>query len=121
MIAPLTVLLLAVTVGLALYAAYATVRGRPIDNPMFYLTIAVEVLLVIQLVVALFTIGSADPAMSRPVFFAYLIGLLVVPPVALFWSIAERESRWGTSVLLVAAVGLAIMVGRMVQLWNGHP
>ena len=51
----------------------------------------------------------------------YLVGLLIILPVAGFWAIAERESRWGTAVLLLAAVGLGIMVGRILQLWNGHP
>ena len=120
MFLPLTISLLVVTVSLALYAGYATIAGRAIDNPMFYLTIAVEVLLVIQLIAGVLAIGSADPHMSRGIFIAYLVGLILVPPVALFWSIAERQSRWGTAVLLVAAVGLAIMVGRLVQLWNGH-
>ena len=44
----MTVALLVTTCVLALLALVATVRGRPIDNPMFYLTIAIEVLLVIQ-------------------------------------------------------------------------
>lgn len=120
MLLPLTIALLAVTIALAVYAAVATIRGRAIDNPMFYLTIAVEVLLIIQLVAGIVTINSADPHMSKGIFIAYLVGLVLVPPMALFWSIAERESRWGTAVLLVAAVGLAIMIGRLVQLWNGH-
>ena len=118
---PLTVVVLGATTVLALLAAVATVRGRPIDNPIFYLMIAVEVLLVLQLVVGIATSGSADPRMNTGIFIAYLVGLLIVLPVAGFWAIAERESRWGTAVLLLAAVGLAIMVGRILQLWNGHP
>ena len=120
MFLPLTVALLVTTCVLALLALVATVRGRPIDNPMFYLTIAIEVLLVIQLIVGIATSSSADPHMNVGVFIAYLVGLIFVLPVAGFWAIAERESRWGTAVLLVGAVGLAVMIGRLVQLWNGH-
>lgn len=121
MFVPLTYVVLAATVVLALLAAVATVRGRQIDNPIFYLMIATEVLLVLQLVVGIATSGSAAASMNTGVFIAYLVGLLIVLPVAGSWAIAERESRWGTSVLLLAAVGLAIMVGRVLQLWNGHP
>ena len=64
MFLPLTVALLVTTCVLALLALVATVRGRPIDNPMFYLTIAIEVLLVIQLIVGIATSGSADPHMN---------------------------------------------------------
>lgn len=118
---PLTFVVLAATVVLALLAAVATGRGRPIDNAMFYLMIVIEVLLVLQLIVGIATSGSAAASMNTGVFIAYLVGLLIVLPVAGFWAIAERQSRWGTSVLLLAAVGLAIMVGRVLQLWNGHP
>lgn len=120
MFLPLTVVVLVATCVLALLAAVATVRGTPIDNPMFYLAIGVEVLIVLQLIVGCLTTGSADPAMNTGIFIAYLVGLVPVLPVAGFWAIAERESRWGTAVLLLAAVGLAIMIGRLVQLWNGH-
>lgn len=121
MFTPLTVALIGATCLLAVLAGIATVRGRPIDNAMFYTAIAVEAVLVIQLIVGILTISSADPHMSKAIFIAYLLGLVLVAPVAGFWSIAERNSRWGTGVLLVAAVGLAIMIGRLVQLWNGHP
>lgn len=121
MFLPLTVALLVATIGLAALSGIATLRGRPIDNPMFYLTIATEVLLLIQLAVGIATLGSADPKMNSGIFIAYLIGLICVPPIAGFWAIAERESRWGTAVLLVAGIGLAIMIGRLVQLWNGNP
>ena len=83
MFLPLTVALLVTTCVLALLALVATVRGRPIDNPMFYLTIAIEVLLVIQLIVGIATSGSADPHMNVGVFIAYLVGLIFVLPVAL--------------------------------------
>lgn len=118
---PLTVALIATTCVLAALAAVATVRGRPIDNPMFYLAIAIEVLLVLQLFVGIATSGSADPSMNAGIFVAYLFGLILVLPAAGLWAIAERESRWGTAVLLVGAVCLAVMLGRLVQLWNGHP
>ena len=106
---PLTVVVLGATTLLALLAAVATVRGRPIDNPIFYLMIAVEVLLVLQLVVGIATSGSADPRMNTGIFIAYLVGLLIVLPVAGFWAIAERESRWGTAVLLLLALRVPVI------------
>lgn len=116
----LTVAVLAVTVVVALLSAWATYRGKPIDNPIFYGLVALEVLLVIMLVVGVATMGSANTHMNKGIFVAYLVGLVVVPPFAGFWAIAERTSRWGTAVLLVATTGLGVMVGRLIQLWNGH-
>ena len=120
MLAPLTYALVAVLVVLAAMTALATVRGRPIDNPTFYVGCLAEVLIVVQLVVGIVRSGDGDPAMSAALFIAYLAGLVAVLPIAGFWAIAERESRWGTGVLLVAALGLLVMLGRLVQIWNGQ-
>lgn len=117
---PLTTVLIALLAVLAIYAAYLTVRGRPVDNPMFYLACAAEVAVIAQLVVGIVRLGDADSHMSKGLFIAYLAGLVCVLPVAGFWGIAERESRWGTGVLLVATLGLLVMVARLLQLWNGQ-
>lgn len=116
----LTWIVLAASCLLAVMAAVATLRARPIDNPMFYVGIATQVLLVLLLLVGIATMSDANHAMNKGIFVAYLIGLLFVLPVAGFWAIAERESRWGTGVLLVGTVGLAVMLGRLFQLWHGQ-
>lgn len=117
---PLTVLLTALLAGLAAYAAFLTARGRPIDNPMFYLACAAELAVIAQLVVGIARLGDANAHMSKGLFIAYLAGLVCVLPVAGVWSLAERESRWGTGVMLVATLGLLVMVARLLQLWNGQ-
>ena len=116
---PLTTLLIALLAVLAIYAAYLTARGRPVDNPMFYLACATESAVVAQLVVGLVRIDDSGGHLSKGLFIAYLAGLVCVLPVAALWGIAERESRWGTGVLLVATLGLLVMVARLLQLWNG--
>jgi hypothetical protein len=116
---PLTIVLVVLLAVLAVYAAYLTARGRPVDNPMFFIACAAELAVVAQLVAGLVRIGDADTHMSKALFIAYLAGLVCVLPLAGFWGLAERESRWGTGVLLVATLGLLVMVARLVQLWNG--
>lgn len=120
MLAPLTLTLVVLLAALAVYALYLTVRGRAIDNAMFYLACACEVAIVVQLVVGVVQAGSAEGHLSTGLFIAYLVGLIFVLPVAGFWGVAERESRWGTGVILVAALGLLVMVARLLQLWNGN-
>ncbi|WP_145230400.1 hypothetical protein [Rudaeicoccus suwonensis] len=120
MLLPLTAVLISVLSLLALYAAYLTLAGKPIDNPMFYLACVGEAAIVIQLLVGVLRLGHASSHMSRPLFIAYLAGLVCVLPIAGFWAIAERRTRWGTGVLLIATLGLLVMVVRLVQLWNGQ-
>lgn len=120
MLAPLTTAIIVCLVALSGLAMLATLRGRPVDNPTFYVAAAAEVLIVIQLVVGVVQRDQGAQSMSAPLFIAYLGGLAAVLPAAFAWSVAERESRWGTGVLLVAALGLLVMVGRLVQIWNGN-
>ncbi|WP_265444839.1 hypothetical protein [Flexivirga meconopsidis] len=119
MLLPLTVVLVVLLAALAGYAAYATIAGRAMDNPMFYLACAAELAVIAQLVVGIARIGDSPAHMSQGLFIAYLAGLVLVLPVAGFWGIAERTTRWGTGVVLVGALGLLVMVGRLLQLWNG--
>lgn len=117
---PLAYLLGVVLAVLAGYATFLTIRGRAIDNPLFYLLAAVEVLMIVALVAGLVTWNDADAHMNKGVFAAYLIGMVVATPIAAFWGFADRETRWGTGVLVVSALGLLVMTVRLVQLWGGH-
>lgn len=120
MLAPLTTILIVLLAVLALYEAYLTIRGRQIDDPLLYLAGATELAVIAQLVVGITRVSAASPQMSKALFIAYLVGLIFVLPIAGFWAIAERASRWGTGVLLVATLGLLVMVFRLLQLWTGH-
>ena len=78
----------------------------------------VEVLLVVQLVVAILASAFGnEPTGSLLEFYTYLVGALLLPPAAIFWSLLER-SRWSTVVLGVAALAVAVMVYRMLQIWT---
>lgn len=116
----LTIALVLSLVAVAALSGLATARGRQVDNPTFYATAVAEALLLIQLVVGIATREDAPHGLSTGLFIAYLAGMAVVPPAAFFWALTDRESRWGTGVLTIAALGLMVMVGRLVQIWNGQ-
>lgn len=78
----------------------------------------VELLLVVQLVMAI--AGPAfgnHPTGSTLEFYTYLVSALILPPAAAFWALVER-SRWSTVVLGVAALAVGVMVYRMLQIWT---
>lgn len=120
MLPVLTAALIVSLLAVAVLSGLATARGRQVDNPTFYATAAAEVLLVVQLVVGIATRADAPHGLSTGLFVAYLAGMVAVPPAAFFWALADRESRWGTGVLTIAALGLMVMVGRLVQIWDGQ-
>ena len=78
----------------------------------------VLVLLLAQVVVAVVAplVGNA-PVGSLVEFWAYLIGALVIPPLAVFWALVER-SRWSTVIMGIAALAVAVMVWRMNVIWT---
>jgi hypothetical protein len=80
-------------------------------------TLVVEILLVAQLVVAIVAPFAGNPPRgSLPEFYIYLISALLLPPLAGFWALLERN-RWATVILGVVCLAVAVMVYRMYQIW----
>jgi hypothetical protein len=77
----------------------------------------VEVLLVVQVVVALIAPAAGNvPTGSALEFWVYLVSAVLIPPAAVLWALIERN-RWSTVVLGVACLAIAVMVYRMHQIW----
>ena len=115
-----TILVGAITVVallLAVLGGATTVAGRRIGLIHLIGAGLLEGLLLIQaaIVVAALTGGTrpADPA----TFLSYLIGVLLVPVAGVLWSRTER-TRWAGTVIAVAALVVAVMVWRLLQLWE---
>ncbi|MFD4420433.1 hypothetical protein ACFWN7_02880 [Agromyces sp. NPDC058484] len=80
--------------------------------------VLVELLLVVQLVVAIVAPAFGNEATGSLLeFYTYLVGALLLPPAAIVWGLLER-SRWSTVVLGVAALAVGVMVYRMLQIWT---
>ena len=78
----------------------------------------VELLLVVQLVVAILAPAFGnEPSGSVLEFYVYLVSALLLPPAAAFWALLERN-RWSTVILGVAALAVGVMVYRMLQIWT---
>lgn len=91
--------------------------GRQPNDYSMGALLVVEVLLVAQLVVAIVAPFTGNPPNgSLPEFYIYLVSALVIPPLAGFWALLERN-RWSTVVLGVACLAVAVMVYRMYQIW----
>lgn len=101
--------LLCLTVGLA---------GRKPDDYSMGATLLVEVLLIVQLVVAIVAPAFGNVPSGNPLeFYTYLVSALVMLPLAGLWALVERN-RWSTVILGVACLAAAIMLYRMLQIWT---
>jgi len=77
----------------------------------------VELLLVVQLVVAIIAPAAGNsPTGSLAEFYIYLISALVLPLAGGFWALVERN-RWSTLILGGVCLAIAVMVYRMAQIW----
>ena len=89
---------------------------RPADLTMGA-TALVEVLLIVQIVVAALAPAFGNTASGSTLeFWVYLVTAALIPPLAIIWGLVDR-TRWSTAVLGVACLAVAVMVYRMYQIW----
>lgn len=100
------------------WAAWRTVRDRPVILRQLIAAAVVEGLLAVQVVVGLVAVARGGGPADGPTFWGYLVTTLFVLPVAAAWAFAER-TRWSSVVLLVAALTVVFLQFRVVQVWTG--
>ena len=114
----LTAVLLAVSIAAGMLCVVLGLAGRRPSDLTLGATLLVDFLLVVQLVVAIIAPATGNvPTGSSLEFYVYLVSAILLPPLAILWSLLERTSRWSTVVLGVAALAIAVMVYRMHQIW----
>jgi hypothetical protein len=80
-------------------------------------TALVEVLLVVQLVIAIVAPSLGNSASGSLLeFYVYLVSAILLPPLAAVWALVDR-TRWSTVVLGVVCLAVAVMVYRMNEIW----
>lgn len=115
---PLAVLVAVLAAGLASWAGWRTARDRAVILRQLIAAGVVEAVLLVQVVAAVVVAITADGPADPPTFWGYAVTSLLVLPVAAAWSFAER-TRWSSAVLLLAALTVAFLQLRMVQVWQG--
>ena len=118
MILGFTIVLVGAAVLAGLLCVALGLAGRkPADVTIVALAV-VEVLLIVQIVIAIIapTVGNS-PTGNPLEFWVYLLTAAIIPPLAVFWALVER-TRWSTVVLGVGALAVAVMAYRMHQIWT---
>ena len=114
-----TYTLVGASLVVAVWAGLMAARNRPVDNPLFYGVLIVEVGLVAQLVGGTIALVRTDRALDSATFVAYLVTVVLVPPAAVLWGIAEK-SRWGVGVVAFGMLTVAALCLRILDVWSGH-
>lgn len=113
----LVVTITVVAVGLALLGLAATLTSRRIGLVHLVGAAVLEVVLLVQAVVVVLGLTRGERPAELATFLAYLAGVLLVPIAGALLARAETSRSAGT-VLAVAAVVVAVMSWRLLQLWE---
>ncbi|WP_235926373.1 hypothetical protein [Actinokineospora pegani] len=92
--------------------------GRPDGWAFLGVLALLELGLLVQAVVGLARLAGTDREVEGLTFAGYLVGVLLVLPIAVFWSLTER-TRWGVAVLVVGCLTVAVLNVRLAQVWTG--
>lgn len=113
-----TVVQIALACASGLFCLIAGFAGRrPSDWTVGSLAL-VELLLIVQVVVAIIAPFAGNPPTGDLLeFWVYLIAAVLLPLGGVAWALLER-SRWSTVILGVVGLSLAIMLWRMQTIWT---
>ncbi|WP_055406809.1 hypothetical protein [Frankia sp. ACN1ag] len=113
--------LAAASIACALMAGVAcllqTWRDRAVGVGLLAAAGVVEAVLLAQVIAAIVVVARGSHADQPVNFVLYLIASVVALPVGVWWSLGDR-SRWGSGVLGIACLAVAIIVVRLGQVWE---
>jgi hypothetical protein len=115
------ILVLAFTVvGLAgvsvLWGLLTTIANRPPGKAQLIFAALVELATVVQSLIAGARLAGGFRPAELATTIGYLLGIVLLVPIAWFWANTER-TRFSGMVLAVAAMGVLAMTLRLLVLW----
>lgn len=113
---PLVVAITVVAVLVVAVGVASTLARRRIGLVHLAGAAVLEVLLLVQAVVALVAMDGDTPA-DAPTFLGYLAGIVLIPVAGVLWARGET-SRWAGTVLAVAGAAVGVMAWRLLELWE---
>jgi hypothetical protein len=113
----LVVVTTVVAVLLVLVGLAATAARRRIGLVHVAGALLLEALLVLHAVLVSVALVGGERPEDAPTFISYLVGVLLVPVAGLLWARTER-TRWAGTIIAIAGGTVAVMVWRLLQLWE---
>lgn len=113
-----TLIQVAVAVVAGLLGVILGLAGRRPSDLTVGAMALVEVLLIVQIVIAVVSPFAGNPPTGSLLeFWVYLVSAALLPTAGVAWALVER-SRWSTVIMGVAALAVAVMVWRMQVIWT---
>ncbi|MEO3814555.1 hypothetical protein ABGB17_36625 [Sphaerisporangium sp. B11E5] len=118
MIPALAAVLIGGSLLLAALCVITAVRDRPMGMVLLIGLGVLELGVLAQAVTGIVHVAGGEGPPETATFIGYLVAMIVIPPAAAVWSLAER-TRWGPAVAAVACFAVPVMTGRLLQIWQG--
>jgi hypothetical protein len=115
-IAVLAYVVMALSGAMVVWGLVTAALDKPPGRAQLLFAAGVEVVTVVQTVVAFVILAQGFRPVELATTVGYLIGIVLLIPVAWFWANVER-TRFSGVVLAVAGLAVAVMTLRLLQLW----
>ena len=116
MIAVLAYVVMALAGAMVVWGLVTAAVDKPPGRAQLLFAAGVEVVTIGQTIVAFVVLAQGFRPVELATTIGYLIGIVVLIPVAWFWANVER-TRFSGVVLAVAGLSVAVMTLRLLQLW----
>ncbi|MCF6469476.1 hypothetical protein FAF44_13900 [Nonomuraea sp. MG754425] len=103
---------------LMLMSLIVAIRDRPMGMVLLVGFALLEVALLVQAGFVIAGVAGGGGPEDKVTLFGYVGGEVLIPAAGVFLALAER-SRWGPAILAVAGFAIAVMTGRLLQIWQG--
>lgn len=115
----------AVALTMAAWSALLVLLNRPVLASALSLRVTLvllamlELVLLAQVVAGVTVMVDAEHDFAQLVYACYLVGPVLLLPLAAAWAAAER-TRWGAAVLVVACLVIPVLTVRLDQILAGR-
>ena len=117
MIPALAYVVIALAGGSVIWGIVTTIADKPPGKAQLLFAAGVWLVTVVQSVIAAVRWAAGFSPRSPATLVGYLIGIVLLIPVAWFWANTER-TRYSGLVLAVAALAVLAMTLRLLVLWT---
>ena len=117
MIDTLAYVVIALAAVTAIWGLVTAVANKPPGRAQLLFAAGVEVVTVVQSIIAAAKLAAGFRPVELATTIGYLVGIVILIPVAWFWANAERN-RFSGIVLAVAALAVLAMTLRLLVLWT---
>jgi hypothetical protein len=114
---PLAVVIMVASVVVGVWCLVSAARSRYLNQPQYTALLAIAALVGLQAVIAAVRLIAGDRPVELLTFIGYLLTTVLVMPAGIALTRAE-PTRWGSVIAGGAALTVAALVLRLVQVWN---